>query len=136
MAAAKKRDIRYAKAPVSKKIKPGGRVVVSEALVKQSATNLAPKIHVKRGDLVMVMSGSVKQGKGKVGKVLRVIPREGKIVVEGVNLRTHFVKARSPMEKSGLVQKEAPIFACKVMLYSQKSKRPVRAEFRKREEID
>jgi large subunit ribosomal protein L24 len=114
----------------------GGRTVVSGALIKPGATNLIPKIHVKRGDLVMLMSGSKQVGKGKTGKVLSVFPETGKIIVEGINIVTRATKAKTAMGKSGLIKQEAPIYASRVMLYSTKSKKAVRAEFRKKEEID
>jgi large subunit ribosomal protein L24 len=131
-----KRKVSFAKAPIKQKIKFGGNVVVSEAFVKPHATNLVPKVHVKKGDLVMIMSGSKEMGKGKTGKVLAVFPKEGKVTVEGVNLQTKHNKQKSAMAKAGMTKKEAPIFASKVMLFSQKSKKPVRSEFRKREDID
>lgn len=131
-----KHQVRFTKAAIKEKHKFGGRVVVSEALVKQDATNLVPKLHVKKGDLVMVISGSKELGKGKTGKVLAVFPKLGKVTVEGVNVQTRAVKSRGPMAKGGLIKEEAPIFASKVMLYSTKSKKPVRKEFRKREDID
>jgi large subunit ribosomal protein L24 len=130
-----KRQVRFTKATIKQKNKFGGRIVVSEALVKQDASNLVPKLHVKEGDLVMVISGSKNLGKGKTGKVLAVFPKEGKITVEGVNVQTRAVKNK-PMARGGLVKEESPIFASKVMLYSTKSKKPVRKEFRKREDID
>lgn len=130
-----KRQVRFTKATTKQKSKFGGRTVVSEALVKQDATNLVPKMHVKSGDLVMVISGSKEMGKGKTGKVLAVFPKEGKVIVEGVNIVTKHQKQRG-LKKAGLDKKEAPIHASKVMLYSLKSKKPVRKEFRKAEEID
>lgn len=114
----------------------GGRIVVSAGLVKPGVSNLVPKLHVKRGDLVMLKSGSKEVGKGKTGKVLSVFPKTGKIIVEGINVVTRATKPRSAMGKSGLVKKEAPIFASRVMLFSPKSKKAVRAEFRTKEEID
>ncbi len=131
-----KRKVTFTKSPIKQKIKFGGNIVVSEAFVKPKATNLVPKVHVKKGDLVMVISGSKELGKGKTGKVLAVFPKEGKVTVEGINVQTKHSKQRTPMAKGGVVKKEAPIFASKVMLYSQKSKKAVRAEFRKREDID
>lgn len=136
MVAQRKNQIRYTKAAIAKKVKMGPRTVVSSALVKEGASNLIPKIHVKRGDLVMLMSGSKEVGKGKTGKVLSVFPTTGKIVVEGINVITRATKPRTATGKSGLIKKEAPIFASRVMLYSTKSKKAVRAEFRKKEEID
>ena len=125
------RRVRFAKAPIRKKIRYGGDVVVSQALLKPGVTNLVPKIHVRRGDTVIVISGSEKLGKGKIGKVIKVIPRSGKIVVEGVNMITRATRKRSVTGQSGLIKREAPIFAAKVMLYDTENKKAVRAEKRK-----
>lgn len=126
MAAGTRRQIRYAKAPLASKVKMGGRTVVSQALVKQGSSNLVPKVHVRRGDTVMLIRGSQKVGRGKIGKVLSVFPREGKIVVEGINMVTRATKQRTPLGKSGLIKKEAPIFASRVMLYCTSCKKPTR----------
>jgi large subunit ribosomal protein L24 len=131
-----KRTVRFTKAAIKHKTKFGGRIVVSQAFVKPHVSNLVPRMHVKKGDLVMVISGSKELGKGKTGKVLAVFPEEAKVIVEGVNVRTTANKPKGPMGKGGLVKKEAPIHASKVMLYSTKSSKPVRAEKRKKEEID
>ncbi|HMP51497.1 MAG TPA: 50S ribosomal protein L24 [Candidatus Melainabacteria bacterium] len=128
----KKKAVRYCKAPLSKKVREGGFTVVSEALVKKSVSNLIPKIHVKRGDLVKVVSGSKEMGKGKTGKVLQVLPKKGMVIVEGVNIKTHHVKQRQGLGGDGIVKKESPIFASKVMLFDPQSKKAVRKEFRKK----
>jgi large subunit ribosomal protein L24 len=130
-----KKIVNYAKAPLAKQVKMGARTVVSQALIKKGSTNLTPKMHVKRGDLVIVASGSKEMGRGKTGKVLRVLPREGKVVVEGINMQTRAVKPKTALGKSGLVKEEGPIFASKVMLYSPKAKKGVRSEFRKKEDL-
>ena len=78
----KKKAIRRRSAPVAKKIKEGGITLVSEALVKKSSTNLIPKIHVKRGDLVKVISGS-RKFRGQTGKVLQVFPQNRQIKWRG-----------------------------------------------------
>ncbi len=122
---------RVAKAAISKKIRHGGGTIISGALIKPSATNLKPKIHVRRGDTVVVISGSKELGKGKIGKVLKVLPTSGKIVVEGVNVVTKGMRKRTVMGQSGLVKQEAPIFASKVMLFDTESKKAVRSEKRK-----
>jgi large subunit ribosomal protein L24 len=129
-------NISYTKAAIAAKTKTDSRVLVSQALVKKQAVNLVPKIHVKRGDLVILMSGSKETGRGKTGKVLKVFPKSGKVVVEGINLVTKAVKPRTALGKSGLVKEEGAIYASRVMLYSSHSKKAVRAEFRKREGID
>jgi large subunit ribosomal protein L24 len=127
----KTKHIRYTKACVPTKIKPGGKILVSKALVKESATNLIPKMHVKRGDLVILKTGSKEVGKGKTGKVTAVFPESGKIIVEGINIITRATKQSGVGKKSGLIKKEAPIFASRVMLYDPKAKKGRRAEARK-----
>ncbi len=124
----KPNKLRFTKRAVSVKIKSGGIALVSEALVKKGVTNLVPKMHVKRGDLVMMISGSEKAGKGKIGKVLKVFPAQGKIIVEGINVIKRATKARpgSMQTQGGIVEKEAPIFACKVQLYDPVAKKPTR----------
>lgn len=133
MASAAKLQTRYTKSPIAKKIKFGGRTVVSEALVKPGVSNLIPKLHVKRGDMVMLISGSEKTGKGKTGKVLNVFPAKGKIVVEGINMITRATKQKSVMGKSGLITKEGPIFASRVMLYCTACKKTTRIRHKQAE---
>ncbi|HEY9787340.1 MAG TPA: 50S ribosomal protein L24 [Candidatus Obscuribacterales bacterium] len=153
MAGQSRKPTRYSKSPIAKKVKMGGTVVLSEALVNKKASNTVPKIHVKRGDMVMLISGPKKNDpkrspqlkkrldaknayKGTTGKVIAVFPKEGKVIVEGVNLITRASKPRMGMGKTGLIKKEGPIYASKVMLYSTTSKKPVRAEFRKKEGLE
>ena len=144
MPVAQKKETRYTKSPISKKIKPGGRRVVSEALVKSGSTNLTPKLHVKRGDMVVLVSGPKKDGKyapemkkrldernawkGQIGKVLSVSPSTGKITIEGVNMVTRATKQRSFGGQSGLVRKEGAVFASRVMLYCTSCKKPTRVK--------
>ena len=66
------------------------------------------KIRVKKGDFVKVISG---KDKGKEGKVLRNIPKEGKVVVEGVNMVTRHVKPSQKNPQAGIVKQEAPLYA-------------------------
>lgn len=137
-----KKSFRLTNSAIKTKVKMGNKVVVSRALVKPAATNLVPNIHVKSGDLVMVISGTrtrtkkdgtkLEGDRGKIGKVLKVFPKTGKIIVDGVNVQTKHVKSRNGMGKSGIIKEEAPIFASKVMLYSNDQKKPVRAEARKK----
>ena len=68
---------------------------------------------IKKGDLVEVISG---KDKGKRGKVLKVIPKEGKVIVEGVNMIKRHQRPNPKMREGGIVEKEAPIYASKVML--------------------
>ncbi len=81
------------------------------------------KMNVKKGDTVQVITG---KDKGQTGKVISVIPKEGKVVVEKVNMVSRHVKARKQGDESGIIQKEAPLYASKVMLYCPKCSRGVR----------
>ena len=71
------------------------------------------KIHVKKNDTVVVISG---KDAGKKGKVLVAMPSEGKIIVEGVAMATKHKKPRGLGQQGGIVHQEAPIYASKVML--------------------
>lgn len=75
------------------------------------------KLHVKTGDTVMVISG---KDKGKTGKVMEVSPKEGKVIVEKINIATKHLKPRREGEQGGLVKVEAPLYASKVMLVCPK----------------
>ena len=82
------------------------------------------KMNVKKGDTVQVITG---KDKGQTGKVISVLPKEGKVVVEKVNMVSRHVKARKQGDESGIIQKEAPLYASKVMLYCSKCGRGVRS---------
>ncbi|MGI6160985.1 MAG: 50S ribosomal protein L24 [Christensenellales bacterium] len=73
---------------------------------------MANKLHVKKNDTVLVISG---ESKGAKGKVLHVKPADGRIVVEGVNKAIFHSKARKSGEPGGRIEREAPLYASKVM---------------------
>jgi large subunit ribosomal protein L24 len=77
---------------------------------------------LKVGDLVVVISG---EDKSKTGKVTRVLPEQGKVVVEGVNVVRKHVRSQ-PERPGGIVEMEAPIFASKVMPVDPETKKPTR----------
>ena len=81
-------------------------------------------MNVKKNDTVVVLSG---KDKGKQGKVLSVNPEAGKVVVEGVSVATRHQKARRQGEEGGIVKKETPIYACKVMTVCPKCNKATRA---------
>ena len=81
------------------------------------------KLHVKKGDEVVVING---KDRGTRGKVMEVSPSEGKVIVEGVNLVTKHVKPRRMGEPGGLVKAESALYACKVQLICPKCGRPTR----------
>jgi large subunit ribosomal protein L24 len=77
------------------------------------------KVHVRKKDTVMVVSG---KDKGKIGEVLEVLPKSGKVLVKGVNVVTKHQKPSKENMQGGIVHKEAPIYSSKVMLYCDKCK--------------
>ncbi|MFQ9951840.1 MAG: 50S ribosomal protein L24 [Clostridium sp.] len=81
------------------------------------------KVHVKTGDTVTVLSG---KERGKKGKVLAVSPKEGKVIIEGVNMVTKHVKPRRMGETGGLVKAEGAMYACKVQLVCPRCGKPTR----------
>ena len=80
-------------------------------------------MHVKRDDIVQILSG---KNKGKKGKVLEVSPKEKKVIIEGCNLATKHVKPKRQGQSGGIIKVEAPIYACKVMLVCSKCGKPTR----------
>jgi len=85
------------------------------------------RVHVTKGDTVRVMRGD---DKGKEGKVLRVFPKTGRILVEGVNIVKKHRKARRENEQSGIIDMPAPVHASNVMLIDPKSGAPTRVRAR------
>ena len=81
------------------------------------------KMHVKKGDNVVVLSG---KDKGKKGKVLNADPKSGKVIVEGVAMATKHKKPRRAGEAGGIIHQEAPIYASKVMHICGKCQKPTR----------
>ena len=82
------------------------------------------KMSIKKGDLVVVLSG---KDKGKQGKVLTAMPKSGKVVVEKVNMVSRHTKPRKQGDQGGILQKEAPLYACKVMRVCPKCDKTTRA---------
>ena len=78
---------------------------------------------IRKDDTVIVLSG---KDKGKQGKVLGTVPSEAKVVVEGINMVTCHVKPRKQGEEGGIIKREAPIYACKVMRVCPKCDKPTR----------
>ena len=85
------------------------------------------KVHVKKNDVVVVISGD---DKGKKGKVLEVSPKEGKVIVEGVNIVSRHVKPRKQGEQGGIVKVEGAMYADKVQLFCSKCGKGVRAKYK------
>ena len=83
------------------------------------------KLHVKKDDTVVVLSGD---SKGTKGKVIAVSVKEGKVMVEGANIIHKHVKPRKQGETGGIVDTEGAIYASKVALYCPKCDQGVRVK--------
>ena len=81
------------------------------------------KLHVKKGDTVLVISGA---SKGLKGKVLEVSPKEGKVIVEKANMVIKHVKPRRQGEPGGRVEAEGAIYASKVQVVCPKCSKATR----------
>ena len=74
-------------------------------------------LKIKKNDTVVILSG---KDKGKKGKVLESMPASGKLVIEGINVATCHVKPKKQGEEGGIISREIPIYASKVMLVCPK----------------
>lgn len=81
------------------------------------------KLHVKKGDTVVVLSG---KDKGKQGKIITAMPKAGKVVVEGVNKVKRHSKPSLKVPNGGIITKEMPLHACKVQLVCPACNKPTR----------
>ncbi|MBP7331068.1 MAG: 50S ribosomal protein L24 [Firmicutes bacterium ADurb.Bin373] len=81
------------------------------------------KVHVRKGDTALVITG---KNAGKKGKVLRVIPDSSRVIVEGVNIVKRHARPTQKLPQGGITQKEAPIHSSNVMLYCSKCNSPTR----------
>ena len=83
------------------------------------------KLHIRKDDTVVVLSGD---SKGVKGKVIDVSVKEGKVLVEGANIIHKHVKPRKQGETGGIVDTEGAIYASKVALYCSKCGKGVRVK--------
>ncbi|MGL4391814.1 MAG: 50S ribosomal protein L24 [Fusobacteriaceae bacterium] len=96
-------------------------------MAKPKVKFVPESIHVKTGDLVYVISG---KDKGKTGKVIKVFPKKGKIVVDGVNEMRKHLKQDQTNPQGGVVTRPSAIFSSKVMLYDESAKKPTRVGYK------
>jgi len=90
-----------------------------------TASPTRTKMRIRTGDTVQVIAG---KDKGKTGEVLRTLPWENRVVVQGVNLRTRHVKPTQEGESGRIVTEEASLHASNVMVYSTDKKVASRVE--------
>ncbi|MEE9613687.1 MAG: 50S ribosomal protein L24 [Thermodesulfobacteriota bacterium] len=82
-----------------------------------------PRYKIRKDDQVMVVSG---KEKGKTGRVMRVIPNRGTVVLEKLNMVKRHTKPSSKHRHGGIIEKEAPIAVSNVMIICDKCNKPVR----------
>jgi large subunit ribosomal protein L24 len=87
---------------------------------------MADKMKIKKGDNVVVITG---RDKGKTGAVLRAIPTEARVLVQGINMVKRHTTPR-PGEPGGIVEKEAPIHVSNVAHVDPDTKKPSRVGFK------
>lgn len=85
---------------------------------------------LRKGDTVVVISG---EDKGKTGVVTRVLAEDGKVVVGGLNLVKRHTRPNARVQQGGIIEREAPMFASKVMLVDPKTGKGTRVRMGKDE---
>lgn len=81
------------------------------------------KIHIKKGDVVFVNTG---EDKGKTGRVLKVLVKENRAVVEGINIVSKHTKPSAKNPQGGIEKKEAPIHVSNLNIVDPKTGKPTR----------
>ena len=84
---------------------------------------MASKLHIKKGDLVFVNKG---ESKGQQGRVLSVIVKDNRAIVEGVNMVSKHTKPNAKHPQGGIIKKEAPVHISNLMLIDPTSGKPSR----------
>ncbi len=87
--------------------------------------------HVKRDDMVQVIAGN---DRGRTGRILRVLPDDEKVIVEGINVRKRHVRPSQRYPQGGRVEKEMPIHISNVQPLSPSTNRASRVRFETRED--
>lgn len=86
---------------------------------------------IKKNDTVLVITG---KDRGKKGKVRRALPKDDRVVVEGLNMIKRHSRARRAARQAGIVELEAPIHVSNVMLICDKCKKPAKVGFKSLED--
>ncbi len=93
--------------------------------IQKSKITKPIKMRIRKGDTVQVITG---KEKGKTGAVLKTLPDQNRVIVEGINLRTRHVKPTQDGETGRIVTEEASLHASNVMAYSSEKKVASRVE--------
>jgi large subunit ribosomal protein L24 len=81
------------------------------------------KIHIKKGDTVMIITG---ESKGQKGRVLEINRDKNKAIVEGVNMVSKHTKPNAKAPQGGIIKKEAPVHLSNIMVVDPTSGKPTR----------
>jgi large subunit ribosomal protein L24 len=84
---------------------------------------------IKKGDRVVVLSG---KDKGRTGEVTKAMPKEGKVIVSGINVHARHRKPTQQTPQGGIERKEAPLYVSKVAIATADGK-PTRVRFEERD---
>jgi len=85
-------------------------------------------MNIKKGDLVLIKKG---KDKGKSGKVVKILPKDDKVIVEGLNLVKKIQKPKKAGEKGQIISIPRPVFRANVMLICSSCKQPTRIGYNK-----
>jgi large subunit ribosomal protein L24 len=96
-------------------------------MARQAAATTPTKMKIRKGDTVVVLSG---KDKGQRGEVLRVIPKEGRLVVEGVHRVKRHQRTTQASRPGGIIDKDLPVPASIVALVCPKEHTPTRVSTR------
>ncbi len=91
------------------------------------AKTAPPKMKIRKGDRVRVLSG---KDRGSEGVVSRALPAVGKVIVEGCNTASRHTKARSQEEPGGIIEKDMPIDVSNVAILSPSDGKPTKVGYR------
>lgn len=92
------------------------------------ASWMAQKVHVRKDDTVHVLSG---EDVGKTGKVLDVLPKAGRVVVDGINIQKKHARPTRQNPQGGVIEQPGPIQASKVMVVCPSCNKPTRVSHRR-----
>jgi large subunit ribosomal protein L24 len=92
-------------------------------MIRRNKLQVHGKLHVRKGDTVLVLTG---KNAGKRGKIIQVYPATQRVIVEGVNVAKRHSRPTRSLPQGGIVEKEAPIAGSNVMLVCSKCSQPTR----------
>jgi large subunit ribosomal protein L24 len=88
-------------------------------------------LNIRKDDTVVVISG---EDKGKRGKVIRVLPDEGKVIVQGIHMIKKHQRPTASVREGGIVERESPIYESKIMVICPNCDSPTRVSHKRTED--